>query len=103
MALGHEGVGIVENVGPEVRQLKKGDRVGWGYMHDACGQCSECLEGQNTFCVERKMYGDANLDQGSFADGGVWREAFLFKLPDNIADEDAAPLVSSLMVSLACS
>lgn len=29
MALGHEGVGVVEAVGPEVKQLKKGDRIGW--------------------------------------------------------------------------
>lgn len=29
MVLGHEGVGVVEAVGPDVKQLKKGDRVGW--------------------------------------------------------------------------
>jgi len=94
MGLGHEGAGVVEAVGPDAKVLKKGDRVGWGYMHDACGNCKECLEGWNTFCVERKLYGQNNLDQGSFSDGAVWREAFLFKLPDNIKDEDAAPLVS---------
>ena len=94
MGLGHEGAGTVEAVGPDAKILKKGDRVGWGYMHDACGSCKECLEGFNTFCVVRKMYGYANLDQGSFADGAVWRESFLFKLPDNMTDEDAAPLVS---------
>lgn len=30
MGLGHEGVGIVEELGPQVTHLKKGDRVGWG-------------------------------------------------------------------------
>lgn len=34
MALGHEGVGVVEELGPDVKILKKGDRVGWGYEHD---------------------------------------------------------------------
>jgi len=29
MALGHEGVGVVEELGPNVQDLKKGDRVGW--------------------------------------------------------------------------
>lgn len=29
MVLGHEGVGVVEATGPDVKQLKKGDRVGW--------------------------------------------------------------------------
>jgi D-arabinose 1-dehydrogenase-like Zn-dependent alcohol dehydrogenase len=44
--LGHEGVGVVEEVGPEVRCLKKGDRVGFGYVHHVCGQCNDCLAGE---------------------------------------------------------
>jgi hypothetical protein len=36
MALGHEGVGVVEELGPACTLLKKGDRVGWGYEHDSC-------------------------------------------------------------------
>ena len=39
MALGHEGAGIVEALGPSVKHLKPGDRVGWGYEHDNCGMC----------------------------------------------------------------
>lgn len=38
------------------------------------------------------MYGAADLDQGSFGSHAVWREAFLFKTPDGITDEHAAPL-----------
>lgn len=38
------------------------------------------------------MYGEADLDQGSFATGAVWREAFLFKIPDALSDAVAAPL-----------
>lgn len=34
MGLGHEGVGVVEETGPGVTYMKKGDRVGWGYEHD---------------------------------------------------------------------
>ena len=66
MALGHEGVGIVEAVGPDVKTMKKGDRVGWGYEHDSCSHCEQCLKGTETFCPERAMYGDADKDQGSF-------------------------------------
>jgi D-arabinose 1-dehydrogenase-like Zn-dependent alcohol dehydrogenase len=93
MVLGHEGVGVVEAVGPEVKYLKKGDRVGWGYENDSCGHCQECLQGSETFCAKRELYGGANLDQGSFASGAVWREAFLHLIPDNMSDEVAAPLV----------
>lgn len=93
MVLGHEGAGVVERTGPAVKHLKAGDRVGWGYEHDCCGACQQCLSGRETFCPERAMYGEADLDQGSFASHAVWREAFLFKIPDGLKDEEAAPLM----------
>lgn len=37
-------------------------------------------------------YGRADLDQASMGTHAVWNEAFLFKIPDNIPNEDAAPL-----------
>ncbi|KAI1410872.1 GroES-like protein [Hypoxylon sp. FL1857] len=92
MVLGHEGVGVVEATGPGCTYLKKGDRVGWGYEHDSCGHCQQCLTGAETYCPERAMYAYADRDQGSFASHAIWREAFLFKLPDELSDEDAAPL-----------
>lgn len=92
MVLGHEGVGVVEATGPSCKFLKKGDRVGWGYEHDCCGHCQHCLSGAETYCPERAMYAFANRDQGSFASHAIWKEAFLFKIPDGISDEDAAPL-----------
>ncbi|KAL3479578.1 chaperonin 10-like protein [Aspergillus californicus] len=92
IVLGHEGVGVVEAVGPTARFLKKGDRVGWGYEVDSCGGCLECLQGSETYCAEREMYGNKNLDQGSFASHAVWREAFLHKIPDNMSDLVAAPM-----------
>ncbi|KAL2833897.1 chaperonin 10-like protein [Aspergillus cavernicola] len=92
MVLGHEGVGVVEEVGPGARFLKKGDRVGWGYEVDSCGHCLECLQGTETFCSERVMYAGGNLDQGSFASHGIWREAFLHKIPDSMSDIVAAPM-----------
>lgn len=92
MVLGHEGVGVVESVGPEARYLKKGDHVGWGYEVDSCGHCMECLQGAETFCPDRALYGVKNLDQGSFATHAVWRESFLHKIPEGMSDVDAAPL-----------
>lgn len=93
MGLGHEGAGVVQDLGPACKTLKKGDRVGWGYVHDTCGSCQQCLSGRETMCPARQMYGLADLDQGSMATEAVWREAFLFKVPDELSDEVAAPLM----------
>lgn len=100
MVLGHEGIGVIEEVGPAVKQLKKGDRVGWGYQHGSCGHCDSCLSGAETYCSEREMYGLADTDQGSFATHAVWHEAFLFPIPDGLSDEAAAPMMVSLYLHL---
>ncbi|KAH8726676.1 chaperonin 10-like protein [Phaeosphaeriaceae sp. PMI808] len=93
MVLGHEGVGVVEELGPNVRSLRKGDRVGWGYQHSSCGTCQKCLSEDEIFCPDRKIYGESDLDQGAFASQAIWKETFLFKLPDGLTDVEAAPLM----------
>ncbi|RVX68715.1 hypothetical protein B0A52_07601 [Exophiala mesophila] len=93
MALGHEGAGIVEQIGSAVTIFKKGDRAGFGYLHDSCGHCRECLRGAETFCSQRALYSDKDLDQGSLASHAVWKEDFLFAIPDAITSENAAPLM----------
>ena len=46
MGLGHEGVGVVEEVYPGVTNVKVGDRVGFGYLHWTCGHCLLCQKGE---------------------------------------------------------
>lgn len=92
VVLGHEGVGVVENVGPDVQNLKKGDRVGWGYVHGACGACEQCIKGEDVFCAQRRLYGFHDTEQGSFSHGAVWPESHLHPIPDSMTDEVAAPL-----------
>lgn len=93
MVLGHEGVGEVIETGPQVSRLKKGDRVGWGFLQDSCGHCLQWLDGAETYCPGRKIYGSADLDQGSFAYGIVKKEDRLFSIPDELSYEHAAPLM----------
>lgn len=49
IVLGHEGAGIVEQVGANVTSLAPGDHVVISYAH--CGQCENCLTGHSTVCV----------------------------------------------------
>lgn len=93
MVLGHEGAGVVEEIGSGVHRLKKGDSVGWGYIHDACNHCKQCLTGVEMLCPERKLYGYFDHDQGSFATHAIWKEDFVFKIPDALERQYAAPLM----------
>lgn len=45
MVLGHEGIGIVKQIGDSVTSVKVGDRVGFGYFRKVCGLCDNCCTG----------------------------------------------------------
>ncbi|EIW83961.1 GroES-like protein [Coniophora puteana RWD-64-598 SS2] len=93
MALGHEGVGVVEQIGSNVTTFKVGERAGWGYQHDACLHCDLCYSGNEIHCPDRELYASHNLDQGAFATHGVWKANFLFHIPDSLDSAAAAPLM----------
>jgi glutathione-independent formaldehyde dehydrogenase len=50
LVFGHENMGIVEEVGPGVARVKKGDRVVMPF-NVACGFCKNCLAGYTGFCL----------------------------------------------------
>ncbi len=85
---GHEAVGRVVAIGPEVRDFAVGDRV--GSMHrDACGACPGCLRGETMLCE------GAAFVLGLLADGGYARhllapESALFPVPASLAPAEAA-------------
>ncbi|KAJ7680713.1 chaperonin 10-like protein [Mycena polygramma] len=93
MVLGHEGVGTVEQIGDAVSEFKVGDVVGWGYTHKVCGKCEQCLLGQDNYCPNREYYAASNLHQGSFGSRAIWDASFLFKVPEGLKPEHAAPLM----------
>lgn len=48
---GHEIAGIVKEVGPDVTKYKVGDRVGVGCMVDSCGECENCKNDEEQYCL----------------------------------------------------
>jgi D-arabinose 1-dehydrogenase-like Zn-dependent alcohol dehydrogenase len=44
-------------------------------------------------CPDRAIYGSADYDQGSFATYGIWKDDYIFRVPDSIPREYAAPLM----------
>src|SRR3569833_4653137 len=54
---GHEVVGLIDAVGPDVPDWKKGMRVGVGWHGGHCGHCSSCRRGEFLACLEGIMPG----------------------------------------------
>jgi S-(hydroxymethyl)glutathione dehydrogenase / alcohol dehydrogenase len=50
MVLGHEGAGIIEDVGSSVSSLRAGDRVVLSWA-PSCGECADCRRGRPAACV----------------------------------------------------
>ncbi|KAJ3849018.1 chaperonin 10-like protein [Lentinula lateritia] len=93
MVLGHEAIGIVHSIGSDVSAVKIGDRVGWGYPNWTCGKCEWCLRGEDNYCPNWKIYGVADLEQGGLSSMSIRKEQWLFKIPECMSSEDAAPLM----------
>ncbi|CAG8958500.1 hypothetical protein HYFRA_00009814 [Hymenoscyphus fraxineus] len=106
--LGHEWMGVVDEVGSEIKNVKKGDRVVASFQI-ACGTCKFCQEGLSSMCdktnsssVQEKLYGKpfAGLFgyshfAGGFAGGQAeyvrcpFGDVNLLKIPDSVPDEKA--------------
>ena len=54
MIPGHEGIGIVKEVGPGVTSLKVGDRASVAWFFEGCGHCEYCNTGNETLCRDVK-------------------------------------------------
>jgi propanol-preferring alcohol dehydrogenase len=55
--LGHEIVGVVDEVGERVERFRVGDRAGVYWLHSACGQCKYCLSQRENYCPQIKCTG----------------------------------------------
>jgi aryl-alcohol dehydrogenase len=109
---GHEGAGVVEDVGAAVTGFRRGDRVVASFS--SCGTCRNCLNGRPAYCPQhfplnfgaRRADGSTGLrdaagepvhdhffGQSSFAGYGLCRPSSLVRIPDTAApDTVLAPL-----------
>lgn len=87
---GHEGVGIIEALGPGVTHRAVGDRVALPWLGHACGHCDHCISGWETLCEEQQNTG-YSID-GGFAEYAVADATYVVPVPDGVSPHDAAPL-----------
>ncbi|MBA5763791.1 L-threonine 3-dehydrogenase [Vibrio sp. 404] len=87
MVVGHEYVGVVVDIGQEVRGYALGDRVS-GEGHITCGYCRNCRAGRKHLC--RNSIGVGVNRIGCFSEYLVIPAFNAFKIPDEISDDLAA-------------
>lgn len=88
---GHQAVGTVTQVGAEVSEVKKGDRVGIAWLQGTCGNCEFCTSGRENLCLNAKFTG-YQID-GGYAEYAVVPARFAYPIPPIFSDEEAAPLL----------
>ncbi|MDJ0385732.1 NAD(P)-dependent alcohol dehydrogenase [Streptomyces sp. G-G2] len=99
MVPGHEIAGIVTAAGPGVTKFALGDRVGVGCFVDSCGECVNCVQGQDQFCVKgatstyNAKGADGEPTYGGYSTHIVVDESHTLRIPDGIALDVAAPLL----------
>ncbi|MAA90820.1 MAG: L-threonine 3-dehydrogenase, partial [Deltaproteobacteria bacterium] len=87
MTIGHEFVGIVEEVGIEVKGIEPGDRVS-GEGHVTCGYCRNCRAGRRHLC--RNTIGVGVNRPGCFAEYLCIPAVNAFVIPEFISDDIAS-------------
>jgi propanol-preferring alcohol dehydrogenase len=91
LILGHQVVGFVHAVGPQVTGYRAGERVGVAWIYTSCGGCSYCDTGRENLCSRFRATGrDAN---GGYAEYMVVPEQSAYRIPDCFTDSQAAPLL----------
>jgi len=88
---GHEGVGIVEKLGPDVTELEVGQMVGNAWLWSACGNCDHCRTGWETLC-EQQVNGGYGTG-GSFGEYMLVDARYAAVIPEGADPYEIAPVL----------
>ncbi|MFP4904178.1 zinc-binding dehydrogenase, partial [Paraburkholderia sp. BR14261] len=83
--------GVIEKLGPRVDEWKVGQRIGVGWHGGHCGHCEHCRHGDFVLCKNGQIPGISY--DGGYADYMVAPQEALARMPDDLSDVDAAPLL----------
>ncbi len=100
LILGHQIVGVVERIGPEVETLEVGDRVGVPWLGWTCGECRYCTTGRENLCARARFTG-YQID-GGYAETTVADARACLPIPEGYADLQAAPLLCAGTIGWRC-
>ncbi|HTQ33404.1 MAG TPA: alcohol dehydrogenase [Stellaceae bacterium] len=89
---GHEIIGLVDAVGPEVRGWNPGQRVGIGWHGGNCGYCDNCRRGQAFACENETLVTGVSHD-GGYGEYMLAPANALARVPDDLDSVESAPLL----------
>jgi alcohol dehydrogenase, propanol-preferring len=93
---GHEVVGYVDALGPDVRGVVPGERLGIAWLRSTDGTCGYCRRGAENLCPA-STYTGWHAD-GGYAEYAVARADYAYRLPDGYRDAELAPLLCAGIV-----
>lgn len=93
---GHEIVGRVDLIGPNVTALRVGERVGIPWLGHTCGVCRFCREGMENLC-DRPLFTGYTRD-GGFASHTIADARYAFPLGEDGDDVSIAPLLCAGLI-----
>jgi len=93
---GHQIVGLVEQIGPDVTGFRTGDAVGVPWLGGTCGECGYCLDGRENLCDQAVFTGYQK--DGGFAEYCTADSRFCFPLPGGYPATQAAPLLCAGLI-----
>src|SRR6202795_477286 len=88
---GHEVAGIIDELGEDVSEWKKGQRIGVGWHGGHDGTCLQCRRGDFGNCQNMKISGISY--DGGYQQYMVAPESALTAMPEGLSDVEAAPLL----------
>ena len=91
VAPGHEVVGRVDALGEGARRFAVGERVGVPWLGHTDGTCRFCRRGAENLCLDPVFTGWDR--DGGYADACLADEGYAYRLPDELDDDHASPLL----------
>jgi len=91
VAPGHEVVGRVDALGEGAQRFAVGERVGVPWLGHTDGTCRFCRRGAENLCLDPLFTGWDR--DGGYADACLADEGYVYRLPDELDDDHASPLL----------
>ncbi|MBD3243246.1 MAG: alcohol dehydrogenase catalytic domain-containing protein [Chitinivibrionales bacterium] len=88
-AVGHEGAGVVELVGPDVTRVQPGDRIAIEPAM-SCWECDQCTAGRQHTCRKLRFLGCPGQAEGCLSEYIVMPQECCYPIPDTMTLEQAA-------------